>query len=312
MISQRSFTQDVKEELLALEFPIEEQVIVLSAVLKCSAKLRQKKRPILEILSSFSGLIKTTTQIIDWILFDCQYQIKSSTRRNFNKEREVYSLEIYNHLDQILSLCNLEVIDQQLCFKQQKYKFDNNLMFLFIRYCFICLGSVNSPKKEKQYHLELRIKDARLQRAIINFCQQFNIFLKVTKRKNTTGLYLNKSEEIADFLNLIGCQKTLFQFEDERIERDLYLMSNRCNNADNANIYRTVNASQKQIEAINFLKNNKQFDQLSIKAQKVANLRLAYPQSSLAELAEINEDDLTKSNISYHLKNIVKQAFNEE
>ena len=44
----------------------------------------------------------------------------------------------------------------------------------------------------------------------------------------------------------------------------------------------------------------------------VAKLREQYPQMSLSELAEINEDNLTKSNISYHLKNIVKQASGQD
>ena len=181
-----------------------------------------------------------------------------------------------------------------------------------IRYFFICLGSVNSPIREKQYHLELRIKDELVQKFIIEVCKDYNINFKVTNRKSGKALYLNKSEEIGDFLNLIGCQDTLFQFEDERIGRDLYLVNNRYNNADVANTYKTISASQKQIDAIKQLKKDGRFDSLSTKARMVAKLREQYPQMSLSELAEINEDNLTKSNISYHLKNIVKQASGQD
>lgn len=308
-----SFTQNVKQELLGVEYPIEHQEIVLSTIIKSSGKIRtQQGRDILEIKSSFSDLIKIATNIVDWVFLDCQYQINSTTRRNFSIEREVFSLKVYNELENILSFTKLCVDDKQINYKNLKKQQDRELNFLMIRYFFICLGSVNSPIREKQYHLELRIKDELVQKFIIDVCKDYNINFKVTNRKSGKALYLNKSEEIGDFLNLIGCQETLFQFEDERIGRDLYLVNNRYNNADVANTYKTISASQKQIDAIKQLKKDGRFDSLSTKARMVAKLREQYPQMSLSELAEINEDNLTKSNISYHLKNIVKQASGQD
>lgn len=308
-----SFTQNVKQELLGVEYPIEHQEIVLSTIIKSSGKIRtQQGRDILEIKSSFSDLIKIATNIVDWVFLDCQYQINSTTRRNFSIEREVFSLKVYNELENILSFTKLCVDDKQINYKNLKKQQDRELNFLMIRYFFICLGSVNSPIREKQYHLELRIKDELVQKFIIDVCKDYNINFKVTNRKSGKALYLNKSEEIGDFLNLIGCQDTLFQFEDERIGRDLYLVNNRYNNADVANTYKTISASQKQIDAIKQLKKDGRFDSLSTKARIVAKLREQYPQMSLSELAEINEDNLTKSNISYHLKNIVKQASGQD
>lgn len=308
-----SFTQNVKQELLGVEYPIEHQEIVLSAIIKSLGKIRiQQGRNILEIKSSFSDLIKIATNIIDWVFLDCQYQINSTTRRNFSIEREVFSLKVYNELDNILSFTKLCVDDKQINYKNLKKQQDRELNFLMIRYFFICLGSVNSPIREKQYHLELRIKDELVQKFIIDVCKDYNINFKVTNRKSGKALYLNKSEEIGDFLNLIGCQDTLFQFEDERIGRDLYLVNNRYNNADVANTYKTISASQKQIDAIKQLKKDGRFDSLSTKARMVAKLREQYPQMSLSELADINDDNLTKSNISYHLKNIVKQASGQD
>lgn len=308
-----SFTQNVKQELLGVEYPIEHQEIVLSTIIKSLGKIRtQQGRDILEIKSSFSDLIKIATNIVDWVFLDCQYQINSTTRRNFSIEREVFSLKVYNELENILSFTKLCVDDKQINYKNLKKQQDRELNFLMIRYFFICLGSVNSPIREKQYHLELRIKDELVQKFIIDVCRDYNINFKVTNRKSGKALYLNKSEEIGDFLNLIGCQDTLFQFEDERIGRDLYLVNNRYNNADVANTYKTISASQKQIDAIKQLKKDGRFDSLSTKARMVAKLRERYPQMSLSELAEINEDNLTKSNISYHLKNIVKQASGQD
>lgn len=308
-----SFTQNVKQELLGVEYPIEHQEIVLSTIIKSLGKIRiQQGRNILEIKSSFSDLIKIATNIVDWVFLDCQYQINSTTRRNFSIEREVFSLKVYNELENILSFTKLCVDDKQINYKNLKKQQDRELNFLTIRYFFICLGSVNSPIREKQYHLELRIKDELVQKFIIDVCKDYNINFKVTNRKSGKALYLNKSEEIGDFLNLIGCQDTLFQFEDERIGRDLYLVNNRYNNADVANTYKTISASQKQINAIKQLKKDGRFDSLSTKARMVAKLREQYPQMSLSELAEINEDNLTKSNISYHLKNIVKQASGQD
>ena len=50
------------------------------------------------------------------------------------------------------------------------------------------------------------------------------------------------------------------------------------------------------------------FDTLGKKTKKVANLRLENPDVTLNQLAELSDGEFSKSNVSYHLKSIVRLA----
>ena len=83
---------------------------------------------------------------------------------------------------------------------------------------------------------------------------------------------------------------------------------NRQVNCETANLNKTISASVMQIEAINYLKKIKKYEELPISLQEIAELRLEYPEMSLKDLGSLLENSLGKSGVNHRLKKIIEIA----
>ena len=83
---------------------------------------------------------------------------------------------------------------------------------------------------------------------------------------------------------------------------------NRQTNFDKANIDRTVNASLRQVDAINLLIKEKEFENLSEDMIKIGELRLANPYASIEELGAMIDPPMSKSKVNYRLQKFIKMA----
>ena len=85
-------------------------------------------------------------------------------------------------------------------------------------------------------------------------------------------------------------------------------MTNRLNNCEQANVEKTINASNEQIKDIEFLKEKDVYELLDDKVKEVAVYRIKYPDVSLTELSEIitieTGNKITKSGLNHRLKKI--------
>lgn len=121
-------------------------------------------------------------------------------------------------------------------------------------------------------------------------------------------VYIKMSEEISDFIKLLGAINALFYYEDIRIYRDHKNMVNRLNNCEQANVEKSMKTCNEQIENINYLKENDLITLLDDKSKVVIEYRLKYPETTMNELAEIisleTEVSITKSGINHHFRKI--------
>src|SRR5699024_2932469 len=99
--------------------------------------------------------------------------------------------------------------------------------------------------------------------------------------------------------NVIGAHKTLLDLENIRIMKDMRNNVNRLVNCETANLTKTVEAAYRQIQAIEYLRDNVGLDKLSPKLREVAEVRLDYPQSPLRELGEKLDPPVGKSGINH-------------
>lgn len=83
---------------------------------------------------------------------------------------------------------------------------------------------------------------------------------------------------------------------------------NRQTNFDKANIDRTVNASLKQVDAINYLIKQNEFQKLSDDMIEIGNLRLENPYASIEELGAMVKPAMSKSKVNYRLQKFIKMA----
>ena len=136
----------------------------------------------------------------------------------------------------------------------------------------------------------------------------FELNPKINTKRDCFVVYLKDSDKISDFLALIEANKSLFELENVRAMRSIRNDINRQTNFDKANIDRTVNASLKQVDAINLLIKEDEFEKLSEDMIEIGELRLANPYASIEELGEMVEPPMSKSKVNYRLQKFIKMA----
>ena len=90
--------------------------------------------------------------------------------------------------------------------------------------------------------------------------------------------------------------------------RDIRNNVNRQVNCETANLNKTISAAVLQIEAINFLKKMKKYEELPDSLIEIAELRLEYPEMSLKDLGTQLENPIGKSGVNHRLKKIIEIA----
>ncbi len=171
-----------------------------------------------------------------------------------------------------------------------------------VRGAFMSSGSVTNPKNK--YHLEIVFEKEENAKIIKDVLLEENIEVKILKREKNFILYIKDGENISKFLAYIGANKSVLEFEDERVIRDMRNQVNRLVNCETANLNKTISSSVKQIENIKLIKAKKKFDKLTPKEQELANIRLENPDASLSELGKLLKNPISKSGVNHRLEGI--------
>lgn len=172
----------------------------------------------------------------------------------------------------------------------------------------IKLSQLGSKLPTTGYHVEFPSRHKLFLESIQSLLAEFSISSKISTRKNIFVLYIKDSESIKDLLALLGAVESVFSLSDEMARRGLRNTVNRQVNCINANISKTVEASIKQVEAINLINKKIGLESLPEDLQEVAVLRLANQQESLEELLKLSTLKLTKSGLNHRFRRILKIA----
>ena len=79
---------------------------------------------------------------------------------------------------------------------------------------------------------------------------------------------------------------------------------NRLVNCETANLGKTINASLRQVENIQYIDNRIGIEKLPKNLQEIALLRLKYREASLKELGKMLEPPVGKSGVNHRLRRI--------
>ena len=177
----------------------------------------------------------------------------------------------------------------------------------YLRGAFLAKGSINDPKTSR-YHLEFSIDTIEEAEFIQELLNDFNLNSKILNRDKGYMVYMKEAEKISDFLRIIKASQAVLYFEDIRIYRDNRNRTNRLNNCEQANTDKMIETATRQLEEIEFLKENLGFDLLDEKTQEAATYRCKYPEASLQELSEIisleTGKPITKSGLNHRFRKI--------
>lgn len=175
-----------------------------------------------------------------------------------------------------------------------------------IRGAFLGAGSINNP--ERKYHLEINLSNKINLKYLFETLSSMNIKCKKLELDKKYSIYLKEGEEISALIALMGANKSVLNFEDIRVQREMRGKVNRIVNCQTANLNKTINASVEQIEAIRKLQMSHKFNKLDENLKEIALLRLEYPDMSLIELGKKLKNPVGKSGVNYRLKKIIEIA----
>lgn len=197
------------------------------------------------------------------------------------------SFKLFSHLTQ-----------KECCFKS------------FMRGLFMSSGSCTVPSKSEAsktgYHLELAFSHTAPASEMVGKLLEFGIEAKALRRKESIVVYVKNSESIKNFLALIGASVSVLKLTDLIINRELSNNSNRQANCDMGNVTRQIEAFEKQMLAINKIKEKQGLNSLKNDLKETAEARLDNPEETLSELAE--KLGITKSCLNHRLRKLVSIA----
>lgn len=180
----------------------------------------------------------------------------------------------------------------------------------FLRGVFVSCGSVTDPNKE--YHLELVLPENDRTTALLDFIAEHGMSLKETTRggahSKKTVLYAKESELIEDCLTYIGAANHSMEIMQVKIVKDFRNRVNRSVNCENANLDKTVAASNKSTADIEYIFSTMGADWLSPDLRETARLRVENPEMSLSELCGMFPEKISRSGLNHRLKKLSKLA----
>lgn len=173
----------------------------------------------------------------------------------------------------------------------------------FLRGAFLGSGSCSAPSSG--YHLEIVCRTEAFAAELVPLIRTFGPEAKATCRRGRPLVYL-KGDEVAGFLALVGASAAALSFEDTRAVRDYRNYLNRRNNCETANIGKTINAGLDQLRAIEAIEAHMPLSELPAPLYEAARLRLAHPDATLQELADLAE--IGKSGMNHRLARLMRLA----
>lgn len=172
----------------------------------------------------------------------------------------------------------------------------------------IKLTKVPSEKTSSGYHIEFTSHSHRFLTELGSLLAEFNLMGKIVQRKNLFVLYFKEASQVSDILALVGAYGSVLELQNELAVRELRNKVNRQTNCLSANISKTVEASMRQLDAIEVITQTIGLEALPEELQEVALLRLANTEESLDELLKLSKIKLTKSGLNHRFRKILKIA----
>jgi DNA-binding transcriptional regulator WhiA len=175
-----------------------------------------------------------------------------------------------------------------------------------LRAAFLACGSLSEPARG--YHLEFVPPDGAAAARLEALLRAEGTPAKSVVRKGRRVLYFKDIDAITHVLASVGASQAVLRLEDVRALKETKNRIHRLVNTEAANVDRAMRAAAAQREAIAFVADAHGFASLSPPLREAAELRLAYPTETLAELGARCRPPVNKSTINGRIAALVRLA----
>ena len=176
----------------------------------------------------------------------------------------------------------------------------------FLRGAFLVCGYVTDPKSA--YRIELRPVNPEAAEVITGILTGFDISYTEAQRGDVHAIYIRNGDSVSDFLGIIGANTARLQFENIRIEREVYSDINRAVNCDSGNTGRQAEAAVRRGELIGKLMASPEAEKLPKSLYEAAIVHQQNPGASIAELGSLMNPPISKSGMNHRLSRLIEIA----
>ena len=305
-MKRESFTQLVKEELCTNEYESQDRLRALLAAyirINGSMVLRGKKTYI-SLSTENAKIAKFIYKTINEI-YDAKAELSYKTRQN---GATIYSILVDESENSIIDDLEISFLEGKI---SKNIVRNDDTISGYLAGAFLASGSVNSPQTSN-YHLEISLNSENYAKWLSHLFGKYknsDIEPKIAKRRESFILYFKKSDQIANFLIMIGAVSSCMEFENVRVDRDFMNSANRLTNMDTANMKKTVETGKRQKEEIVVIDERLGVENIgNHKIRLLCQLRMQNESASLQELADLMSQHLdkpvTKSNVNHLFRSI--------
>ncbi|MBD5634599.1 MAG: DNA-binding protein WhiA [Candidatus Eremiobacteraeota bacterium] len=175
-----------------------------------------------------------------------------------------------------------------------------------LRGAFLACGSLASPARG--YHLEFVPPNDAVADRLVALLRAEGFAPKTASRKNRRIVYFKDIDAITEFLAAIGASQAVFALEDVRALKETKNRIHRLVNTEAANVDRAMSAAVAQREAIALVADAYGFAKLTTPLREIAELRLAHPTETLAELGRRCNPAVGKSTANNRIATLLRLA----
>ncbi len=175
-----------------------------------------------------------------------------------------------------------------------------------LRAAFLGCGSLAAPARG--YHLEFVPPSDAARDRLVALLKSEGIAAKIATRAGRSVVYLKDVDAISGLLAAIGASSAVFMLEDSRALKETKNRIHRLVNTEAANVDRATSAAAAQAQAIALLADAYGLANVSRPLREAAELRLAHPDETLAELGRRCSPPVGKSTINGRIAALLRLA----
>lgn len=308
----QSFTKQVKEELCSNTYESQDRLrALLAAYIRINGSLVFRDHKSILTLNTENAKIAKFVYTTVNSIYDANAHLTFLTS---NKKKTVYSINIADASEAIIEDLDISFLEGKI---SKNIVRNDDTIAGYLAGAFLSSGSVNSPATSN-YHLEISCNSENYAKWLSKLFARYrnsNIEPKITKRRDKFVVYFKKSDQIADFLIMIGAVHSCMEFENVRVDRDFVNNTNRLTNIDTANMKKTYETAMRQAKEIRFIDEKIGIANITNdKMRMVCKIRLEKESASMQEIAYILSDQLekeiSKSNIN-HIFRAIHELYEE-